>query len=1202
MNKWGITAKLLLVPIVSVALLALAIAFTALTQRHYDSVARLGVGTETSKARHYATILDKLSQQHAQYLDLATARLAGATGANERKGLNALLGSALDLNAELDAAALDVGPHEADAARFTASSKLLSDFQDVVARLSVERTPEEIRADVVQSNNQVGEISATLASLIANARGQSDLAFRDLEDEVRRSLTILAIVMVLVGTLAIILTVWARRAITRPLGAVAVAMRHFREDATAPLSITAESRDEVGEIIAGFNELVASVQQRERALTASSGQLRDGNLALQSEVRDRRSAEDQLLRSRELLEAAQSAGGIGVFDLDLDDRMLRGSGQFFKLQGLNPTAEVMHQDQWLALVHPDDIEILIGAFTTAVVEGGGYRVEYRIQRVDRSVRWVTSAGRVVIGDGPAARRIVGSLMDITERKQSELALIDAEARLARAVRGTSDGLFEHDVTRQSVWFAPRVAELLGYVPAEFAATVEAFDGLVHPADRALRAEALMAHLERSAAYDIEFRMLDAAHEWQWFRSRAQANRDVAADSIILSGSLQLVTDRRQQAAELERARRAAEDANLAKSQFLANMSHEIRTPINGVIGMAHVLLDSPLPDGQRECVEILRSSGEALLTLINDILDVSKVEAGKLELEQIELDIRAVVDDALGAVAMNALGKDLEVAAHVAADIPFRLRGDPGRLRQCLVNLLGNAVKFTAQGEVTVEADLVSIDAAGALLRFTVADTGIGIAGDRLDRLFLQFSQVDSSTTRHFGGSGLGLSIVKRLAALMGGDVGVTSTPGAGSRFWFTVRCEVSSLATSHPTGTRVLVLESNPTAGRFLTRQLGSLGHHAEACATAVELEQALAALPVDAPVTVMIDGRLIDADPLAVATRCRAMPQRPSIVLLNRLGDAPTRPPAGVDAVLTKPVRSLQLSACLERLQGAPERARTDALGAGTATEHPVWRVLLVEDNAVNRRVAEHQLTRLGCFVGIAANGIEAIAAVAASAWDLVLMDCQMPVLDGFDATREIRHREANAPRLPIIALTANAMSGDRAACLAAGMDDFLSKPIEPAALAACVERWATRGRQVPSPTSAAGAAAAAPGAAGTNGVADGGPPVDLAALHELTDGDTAFQRELIDVFIASGDTTLAALRDALRSEDLPAVRRYAHSLKGASANLRARALAARALVLEEAAAAGNLAGCQHASAALEADYRLTSEFIGARRAGLA
>ena len=1194
MNKWGITAKLLLVPIVSVALLALAIAFTAFTQSHYESVARLGVVTQTSKARHYATILHQLSQQHAQYLDLATARLSGEAGPKERKGLNALLGSALDLNADLDAAALDGDPHDADAAQLTAASQLMSDFQDVVARLSVERSIEQVRADVVQSNEQISQISATLATLLASARMQGDAAFRDLEAEVRRSLTILAVVMVLVSMLAIMLTVWARRAITRPLGAVAVAMRHFREDASAPLSITAESHDEVGEIIAGFNELVASVQQRERALTASSGKLRDGNLALQSEVRDRRNAEEQLLRSRELLEAAQSAGGIGVFDLDLEDRLLRGSGQFFKLQGLNPTDEVMHQDQWLALVHPDDIEILIGAFTTAVVSGGAYRVEYRIQRVNRTVRWVTSAGRVVVGDGLAARRIVGSLMDITERKQAEIALREAEARLARAVRGTSDGLFEHHVTRETVWFAPRVAELLGYPPPEFVDTVEGFDCLVHPEDRTLRAEALAAHLERNAAYDIEFRILDAAHEWQWFRSRAQANRDVEADSIILSGSLQLVTDRRVQAAELERARRAAEDANLAKSQFLANMSHEIRTPINGVIGMTHVLLDAPLPDGQRECVEILRSSGEALLALINDILDVSKVEAGKLELENIELDIRAVVDDALGAVAMNALGKDLEVAAHVAADIPFRLRGDPGRLRQCLVNLLGNAVKFTAQGEVTVEAELVSLDAAGALVRFTVADTGIGIATDRLDRLFRQFSQVDASTTRHFGGSGLGLSIVKRLAALMGGDVGVSSRPGAGSSFWFTVRCEVSVAASPHPIGARVLVLESGPTAGRFLARQLESLGHSADSCATPAALEQSLAAVPAGTALVVMIDGGLIDTDPLAVAARCRATPQAPSIVLLTRLGDSPARPPACVHAVLTKPVRSLQLSACLERLKGAP------AVSTGAVAPKPVdqasWRVLLVEDNAVNRRVAEHQLIRLGCVVGIAANGVEAIAAVAAGAWDLVLMDCQMPVLDGFGATREIRRHESSAERVPIIALTANAMSGDREACLAAGMDDFLSKPIVPAALAACVERWARQRRQAPRPVLAL---AVLPAVETATAAAE--PPVDLAALHELTDGDTGFQCELIDVFIASGDSTLAALREALRAEDLPAVRRYAHSLKGASANLRAKALATRALALEEEAAAGNLAACHNASEALERDYKLTSEFIGARRAAI-
>ena len=1194
MNKWGITAKFLLVPIVSVALLALAIAFTAVTQSRYDSVARLGVESQTTRARHFAEILDKLSAEHAQYLDVATARLAGATGPNERKGLNALLGALLDLNADLDTAAVDVSARDADAANLAAASKELSDFQDVVARLSLERSAAQIRADVVQSNQHFTRISTSLAAVLSSARMHGDAAFRELESEVRRSLTILAVVMVLVGTLAILLTVWARRAITRPLGAVAAGMRHFREDAATPVSVAVESQDEVGEIVTGFNELVASVQQRERALAASTAQLREGNVALQSEVRDRRSAETQLLRSRELLEAAQAAGGIGVFDLDLDNRLLHGSGQFFQLQGLDPATETMPQDQWLALVHPDDLEVLIAAFTGAIATGGAYREEYRILRVDRTVRWVTSAGRIIAGEGPGTRRIVGSLMDITERKQSELALRDAEARLARAVRGTSDGLFEHDVTSDRIWFAPRVAELLGYPPAGFARTVDDFERLVHPDDRALRAEALAGHLERGATYDIEFRARDVAGDWQWIRSRAHTQRDAASDSIILSGSLQLVTDRRLQAAELERARTAAEEANRAKSQFLANMSHEIRTPINGIIGMTHVLLDSPLADAQRECVEILRSSGKALLTLINDILDVSKVEAGKMELELIELDVRAVVDDSLGAVAMTAFGKDLEVAAHVAADVPARLRGDPGRLRQCLVNLLGNAIKFTQHGEVTVEVELLACEESSAVLRFAVADSGIGIAPDRLDRLFQQFSQVDSSTTRHFGGSGLGLSIVKRLAALMGGEVGVSSNPGAGSRFWFTVRFELAACAAPPRQGPAVLVLESNAVAGRFLARQLGSLGCVAQWCADAATLERALGAAASAAPLVVMIDSRLQGADPLAIAARCRAAAAAPLIVLLSRLGAAPAQLPPGIDAILTKPVRGLQLAACLDRIQGAP--LGSDPSSDGAEAPSRLARVLLVEDNAVNRRVAEHQLKRLGCTVGSAGNGIEAIAAVSAGDWDVVLMDCQMPLLDGFDATREIRRREAGGVHVPIIALTANALSGDREACLAAGMDDFLSKPLEPAALAACIERWARR----PQPAPAQAAPAQQPTRA--TAVADGPPPVDLAELHELTDGDADFQRELIDVFIASGDSTLAALRDALGAGDLAAVRRHAHSLKGASANLRARALAARALAVEDAATAGDLATCREAGTALENDYRATSEFIGARRAALA
>jgi two-component system, sensor histidine kinase and response regulator len=1197
MKKWGITAKLLLIPVSSMTLLVAALAFTAYTQARYDSVARQGVSRRIEEGRRYAGILNTAHKLHSQYLDLATARLARSVGPREQRGLNALLGATMDLNAEIDDLARDRARPGPIAPQLDAASQALTDFQGALAHLSLDASPEQVHADVVASNEEFRRLTVALTAMIANAESRGDASFSQLEGYVSRSLAILAVVMLVAGGLALGMTIWARRAVARPLGAVATAMRRFHDDPSATLAVAARSGDEVGEIVAGFNELVASIRERERALEDSSRQLRDSNVALQNEVRERRTAETELLQSREFLEVAQSAGGIGVFDLDLGSHVMQGSGSFFALQGIDARVGAITQDQWLALVHPDDFESLVSAFAVAVESGGGYRAEYRIRRLDRSVRWVSSAGRV-ISDPKGAQRIVGSMMDITERKQAELALQETEARLERAVRGTSDGLVELNLSNGQLWFAPRVAELLGYQAADLPVSVRGFGRLLYPGDFGRLVGVTREHLRRGAPHDVEFRIRDAHGGWQWLRSRAQANRDAGTGGTILSGSLQLVTDRRLQAAELERARAAAEHANRSKSDFLANMSHEIRTPINGVIGMTNVLLDTPLSESQRECVEIVRSSGEALLALVNDILDFSKIEAGKMELERIDFDVRSVIDDALGSVALAALGKDLELAADVASNVPTLVRGDPGRLRQCLVNLLSNAVKFTAQGHVAVEVEAVAAAAASAQLRFTVTDTGIGIPADRLDRLFREFSQVDSSTTRHYGGSGLGLSIVKRLAGLMGGAVGVASAADVGSRFWFTAELAVPATAAStEPCSltARALVLDGHAVATRSLVRQLEALGCEVRAFGDEASF---IASLDAAAPSTIaMVDVRLLTRPLTEALARARARSGPPRFVLLAPLGLA-AAPPAGFDAILSKPVRRQQLTACLGGLVAA--QSLPMAAATGPAAGRAGRRVLLVEDNAVNRRVAEHQLRKLGCAVSIACNGVEGVAAALGDTFDLVLMDCQMPLLDGFDATRQIRRHEAGGVRrLPIIALTANALSGDREACLAAGMDDYLSKPLEPAALAACIDRWApTVARAEPAAANTAAAAPATAGRAPAALPADGAEAtIDLAALRELTDGDTDFERELMEVFVASGDTALASLVAALGAADLPAVRRHAHTLKGASANLRARPLAARAQALEAAATAGDLGRCRETFDELERDYRRTADFIAAR-----
>jgi len=910
------------------------------------------------------------------------------------------------------------------------------------------------------------------------------------------------------------------------------------------------------------------------------------------EITERKELEEQVRTAEERYRALVEQLPLAIYIDRLDELSsnLYTSPHIEEMIGYSAEQWARERDLFVRLLHPDDRDRVLREHEHTRRTGAPLRTEYRLIAADGRVVWIRDDAVTVRDRDEGEGLLQGFLVDITEQKTAEEALRESQAELSRQKAYAEEllqlspvAIVTLDLNEHVLTWNPAAEKLFGYTEAE--AVGSHLDDLLFPTEDLL---------EDSRAVRRRAEEEGLAHVIAKRARKGGALVDVELLNVPLvvdgerTGYLVLYHD----ISELLRAREYAEAATDAKSAFLATMSHEIRTPMNAVIGMGGLLLETDLTEEQRGFAEVIRTSGEALLRIIDDILDFSKIEAGKLELEAHPVEVRACAESALDLVAVAASGKDIELGCLVEDNVPAAIVGDATRLRQALGNLLSNAVKFTDVGEVVLTVAAEDENGGRKRVRFAVRDTGIGIPAERMHRLFESFSQVDASTTRRYGGTGLGLAISQRLAELMGGTLWVESEEGRGSTFHFDVVAPEAA-PPARPAGPRgelviagkrLLVVDDNATNREIVRRLAESWGMVVEAVehpADALELVRRDETFDV-----AVLDMQMPEMDGLQLAREIRrhrderALP----LLLLTSIGHfADARGAGEFAAQLTKPVKSSQLHDALVRVLAAGADAGSAAERDDERPGLPAdrLRLLVAEDNAVNRQLALALLRKLGYEADVAEDGHEVLEALERERYDVVLMDVQMPELDGLEATREIRARYPGGGPT-IIAMTANAMEGDREECLAAGMDDYLSKPIRPAALAGALARC----RPVAAPEAL------------EHETLDHETLAALAA--SLGGGDEGREAvgELVDAFLEDADAQMTTLHGAVERGDAELAGRTAHTLKSNGATFGAQSFAGLCRTIEAAAREGELADAPELLGRVDEEWTRVREALVAAR----